>query len=113
MEKEKLMEIIKKRFGTSDEDLADLEIVMDAFDGIERADTLEKEIANVKLENEKALKDLDDTWRKRYRDRFFNGDSGVEEIIDKLEEDEKEETGEDISIEDFLEEITKEDEEKR
>lgn len=113
MEKEKVIEIIKKRFGTSDEDLSDLEIVMDAFNGIERADSLEKEIANVKLENEKALKDLDDTWRKRYRDRFFNGESDFEEVVDKLENDEKEEVGEDISIEEFLDEITKEDKERK
>lgn len=108
MEKDKLIEIIKKRFGDSDEDLADLEVVMDALDGIERADYLEQEMANMKQENEKALSDLDKAWRKRYRDRFFNGDTGVEEIIDKLETEERNEAGEEISLEDFIEELKEE-----
>lgn len=108
MEKEKVIEIIQKRFGTSDEDLADLEVVMDALEGIEKADYLETEIANIKLETEKALKDLDDTWRKRYRDRFFNGDSDVEEIIDKLETEDREDDATDITLEEYLEEIKKE-----
>jgi len=108
MDKEKLIEIIKKRFGDSDEDLSDLEVVMDALDGIERADYLEQEMANIKEENEKALKDLDATWRKRYRDRFFNGDSGLEEVIDKLEDEQREEDNADISLEDYIEELKEE-----
>lgn len=109
MKKAEVIEIIKKRFGTSDEDLKDLEIIMDALEGIERADFLEQEIATMKIENEKALKDLDETWRNRYRDRFFAGDAGFEDIIDKLENPaEKADENEDISIDEYLEELTKE-----
>ena len=58
MKKAEVIEIIKKRFGTSDEDLKDLEVIMNALEGLERADFLEQELANMKIENEKALKDL-------------------------------------------------------
>ena len=108
MEKDKVIEIVKKKFGTSDEDLQDLGVIMDALEGVERADYLEKEIANLKVENEKALKDLDETWRTRYRDRFFNGDTGIEDVIDKLENPEDEKTPMDITLEDYIEEIKKE-----
>lgn len=108
MEKDKVIEIVKKKFGTSDEDLQDLGVIMDALEGVERADYLEKEIANLKADNEKALKDLDETWRIRYRDRFFNGDSGIEDVIDKLENSEDEKTPMDITLEDYIEEIKKE-----
>lgn len=108
MEKDKVIEIVKKKFGTSDEDLQDLGVIMDALEGVEKADYLEREIANLKEENEKALKDLDETWRTRYRDRFFNGDTGIEEVIDKLENPEDEKTPIDITLEDYIEEIKKE-----
>lgn len=101
--KDELYDIIKKRFGTSDEDLNDLGVVMDALDTIEKAETLEVEIANLKLENEKSLKDLDNAWRERYRERFFTGDSDISDLIDRMEEKaEKEEAAADISIEDYL-----------
>ena len=108
MKKDEVIEIIKKRFGTSDEDLKDLEVIMDALEGIDRADFLEEELATMKIENEKALKDLDETWRNRYRDRFFAGDAGFEDVIDKLENpDEKDEANEDLTIEEYLEELEK------
>lgn len=108
MKKEEVIEIIKKRFGTSDEDLADLETIMDALDGLERADYLEQELANIKIENDKALKDLDTTWRNRYRDRFFAGDANLDDVLDKMKkEDEKEELAEDLTIDEYLEELEK------
>lgn len=101
--KEELYDIIKKRFGTSDEDLSDLGVVMDALDTIEKAETLEVQMSNLKLENEKALKDLDSAWRERYRERFFTGDSDISDLIDRMEEKaEKEEAAADISIEEYL-----------
>ena len=38
--KEELFEIIKKRFGNTDDDLNDLGVIMDALDSIDRAETL-------------------------------------------------------------------------
>lgn len=103
MPKEEIYEIIKKRFGTSDEDLADLGTIMDALDGIDKAEMLEQEIANNKLEYEKQLRDLDNKWRDRYRERFFTGDSDITDIIQKMEDaDDKGEEAEEITIDDYL-----------
>lgn len=103
MPKEELYEIIKKRFGTSDEDLQDLGTIMDALDGIEKAETLEQEIANLKLENDKALRDLDNAWRDRYRERFFTGDADISDLVDKMEgADSEGELDAEITIDDYL-----------
>ena len=104
--KDELYEIIKKRFGTSDEDLADLGVVMDAFDSIERAETLEQEIANVKLETDKKLRDLDNAWRDRYRERFFTGDTDISDIVDKMENaDSDDEPDTEITIDEYLKKL--------
>lgn len=102
--KEEIIEIVRKRFGTSDEDLHDLGVVMDALDTIERADSLEQQIANDKLAHEKALRDLDNAWRDRYRERFFKGDTDVSDIFDALDEkdEEKAEDAETITIDEYL-----------
>lgn len=103
MPKEELYEIIKKRFGTSDEDLHDLGTIMDALDGIEKAETLEQEIANLKLENDKALRDLDNAWRDRYRERFFTGETDISDIVDKMEAADSEgEVDAEITIDEYL-----------
>ncbi len=106
MPKQEIYEIIKKRFGTSDEDLADLGVIMDALDGIDRAETLEQQIANMTLEHDRELKDLDNKWRDRYRERFFTGDSDITDVIDKLENDpETIEDQTDITIDEYLERL--------
>lgn len=103
MNKAEVYEIIKKRFGTSDEDLNDLGTIMDALDSIEKAETLEQEIANVKLENEKAMRDLDNAWRDRYRERFFTGDTDISDLVDKMESaDSKDEEDAEITIDEYL-----------
>lgn len=106
MDKGEIYEIIKKRFGTTDEDLQDLGTIMDALDGIEKADYLEQEIANQKIEYEKKLSDLDQAWRDRYRERFFNGEADVSDLIEKMEEkQEKDEETEEISIDEYLDRL--------
>lgn len=103
MPKEEIYEIIKKRFGTSDEDLQDLGTIMDALDGIDRAETLEQEIANLKLENDKALRDLDNAWRDRYRERFFTGDADISDLVEKMENADTEgELDAEITIDEYL-----------
>lgn len=106
MPKQEIYDIIKKRFGTSDEDLTDLGTIMDALDGIDRAETLEQQIANMTLAHDKELKDLDNAWRERYRERFFTGDSNISDIIDKLENDpETIEEQTEITIDEYLERL--------
>lgn len=103
MNKSDVMDIIKKRFGTSDEDLNDLDTIMTALEGIDRADFLEQEVANQKIEYEKKLSDLDQAWRDRYRDRFFNGDTDISDLVEKMEEkEEREEETADITIDEYL-----------
>lgn len=103
MNKEEVLDIIKKRFGTSDEDLQDLDTIMTALDGIERADFLEQEVANQKIEYEQKISDLDQAWRNRYRERFFNGDTDISDLVEKMEEkSEKEEEAADITIDEYL-----------
>ena len=101
-----MKENIKRHYGDSDEDLKDLGEIMDALSDLENVENLKRNMETMRVENDKALKDLDDSWRKRYRERFFDGDVQLPDF--DFEEDEKEEDNpEDISIDDFLEEFTK------
>lgn len=103
MPKEEIYEIIKKRFGTTDEDLKDLGTIMDALTGIEKAETLEQEIANMKLENDKAIRDLDNAWRTRYRERFFTGDADLSDLVDKMDiPDPENDADSEITIDEYL-----------
>ena len=101
--KEELFGIIKKRFGNTDDDLNDLGVIMDALDSIDRAETLEQEIANVRMESDKKLRDLDNAWRDRYRERFFTGDTDISEIVDRMEKaDSQDEPDTEITIDEYL-----------
>ena len=80
MEKDKLIEIIKKRFGDSDEDLEDLEVVMDALEGIDHADYLEQEMANMKEENEKGLIALREAKEQEYNQLVETNEANLETI---------------------------------
>ena len=103
---DELKENIKRHYGNSDEDLADLAAVMDALKDVDQIEAIKAELETAKLEAEKALKDLDAEWRERYRSRFFDGDVSTPDIIDLENTDE--DTPEEITIEEYLEEITKE-----
>ena len=103
---DEIKENIKRHYGDTDEDLTDLGAVMDALNELDTLDTLKRQIETMRLENDKALKDLDTSWRTRYRERFFDGDVTTPDVVD-LDGEEKEEP-EDISIEEYLDMITKE-----
>lgn len=107
MIKEEIKESIKKHYGDSDEDLAELGLIMDALADIDKVDEIKTALETAKLENEKALKDLDKSWRERYRERFFDGDV-VNPIIGDDGIGDDEEDPEDITIEDYVEELKKE-----
>ena len=82
---EEMKENIKRHYGNSDEDLKDLGDIMDA------------------------LKDLDKSWRDRYRERFFDGDVSIDDVV-RLENDGDEAPDPaDISIEDYIADMMKED----
>lgn len=102
---EELKENIKRHYGNTDEDLADLAAVMDSLADLDKLEDIKTRLETVTLESEKKLKDLDETWRNRYRERFFDGDVMTPELTDVTETEE--EQPEDISIEEYLESITK------
>ena len=77
----------------------------DALALIERVSELESQsiddLKNKITELEGQMKQLDEDWRKRYRDRFYEGEEKDEE---QIEEAESEEEAESVSIDDLFEE---------
>ena len=69
----------------------------DALALIERVSELESQ--SIELEGQ--MKQLDEAWRKRYRDRFYEGEK---EIEDEAEEAGSEDDSESVSIDDLFEE---------
>ena len=74
----------------------------DALALIERVSELESQsiddLKNKITELEGQMKQLDEDWRKRYRDRFYEG----EKKEDEAEEEAAEEPSEDIRIDDLF-----------
>jgi hypothetical protein len=104
---EELKENIKRHYGTSDEDLTDLAVVMDALDDLDKLEEIKSKLETVTLESEQKLKDLDQRWRDRYRERFFDGDVDVN-LDDDLDPEDETNKIEDITIDDYVEEMRKE-----
>lgn len=105
---EELKENIKRHYGSSDEDLADLAVVMDALEDVDKLEDIKAELERVTLENEQKLKELDNRWRDRYRERFFDGDVSDPMLTDELDPEEERNKVEDISIDEYVDEIRKE-----
>ena len=93
--KDEILEQIQSRFGedTSDETISFLEDITDTFTDLETR-------ASGDGENwEKKYYDLDDEWRKKYRDRFFSpevNDNSGDEVIDEDLEDDSPKTYDDL-----------------
>lgn len=96
---------IKRHYGETDEDLKDLGEIMDALKDLDELETIKRNLETSNLEHEKAIKALDDSWRKRYRERFFDGDVSIPDFVD---EESEEDDPEDITIEDYLKEFKNE-----
>lgn len=90
---EELRNVIGDR--TDDDALALIERVSELES--QSVDDLKNKITD--LENQK--KQLDEDWRKRYRDRFYEGEK---EIEDEVEESGSEEEAESVSIDDLFKE---------
>ena len=101
---DELKENIRRHYGSSDEDLADLAAVMDALEGMDKVEALKTQLETATLEADRKLKELDDSWRTRYRERFFDGDVAVPDVVDS---EEKEDAPEDITIEEYINSISK------
>lgn len=71
--KDEIIDSLKTLIGdkTDDTALSLLEDVTDTFD-----DFANKNNSNDNTDWEKKYNELDETWRKKYRDRFFDGNEG-------------------------------------
>ena len=82
---------------TDDDTLTMIQDFSDTFKSLEE----KVDVEAVRGEYEDKLKTLDDTWRNKYRDAFFNG---AEEKKDEEEEEEEEEKEEPHKYEDLFKE---------
>lgn len=71
---------------TDDDTLAMIQDFSDTFKSLDEKEYVEA----IRGDYEEKLKTLDDTWRNKYRDAFFNGTEEKKEEIEE-EEEEKEE----------------------
>lgn len=92
LSKVELLEKVKNYIGdrTDDESIEIIEDISDSFD------TETENVEEVKSEYEEKLKTLDETWRKKYTDRFFSNPTPEdrEEEEEHGEEEEKTEYSE-------------------
>lgn len=101
---DELKDNIRRHYGSTDEDLADLAAVMDALQDLDKVAALKTQLETATLESQRKLKELDESWRTRYRERFFDGDVAVPDVVDS---ESKEDEPEDITIEEYIESISK------
>lgn len=106
---EEMKENIKRHYGNSDEDLKDLGDIMDALKDLDELESLKRDLETARLESDQKLKDLDKSWRDRYRERFFDGDVSIDEVVRMENEGDETPDPADISIEDYLADMMKED----
>lgn len=100
---DELKENIKRHYGDSDDDLRDLGAIMDSLEDLDKVEAMKTQIQTMTVENDRKLKELDDSWRKRYRERFFDGDVSIPDIE---EPDDEVRDAEDITIDEYLASIT-------
>ena len=106
---EEMKENIKRHYGNSDEDLKDLGDIMDALKDLDELESLKRDLETARLESDQKLKDLDKSWRDRYRERFFDGDVSIDEVVRMANEGDETPDPADISIEDYIADMMKED----
>ena len=98
--KEELMDAIKEVIGDSEDDKA-LSLLEDVSDTLEDFKTKTSDTTDWKTKYE----ENDKEWRKKYRDRFFNGSKdGEDDNLDpiKKEEEEKPNPAESITFNDLF-----------
>lgn len=73
---------------TDDDTLAMIQDFSDTFKSLEEKEDVEA----VRGDYEEKLKTLDNTWRNKYRDAFFNGaEENKDEVIEEKEDEEEKE----------------------
>lgn len=71
---------------TDDDTLTMIQDFSDTFKSLEEKEDIEA----VRTDYEAKLKSLDDTWRNKYRDAFFNGAEEKKDEVTEEKEDEEE-----------------------
>lgn len=97
LEKENFFKRIQEYVGddVSDESIAFIEDITDTYNALKEASKNENEW-------ETKYKELDEKWKKRYRDRFFSGNAGTPETTpDTALEQQKEDVESDGEKKDF------------
>ena len=99
LSKEDLFNKIKERIGdaTDEETLSFVEDVTDTFNELETKATGDGTDWKAKYD------ELDESWKKKYRDRFFSGETSAEDVKEEQEEDVKSD-GEKKEFKDLFEE---------
>ena len=99
LSKDDLFIKIKERIGdaTDDETLSFVEDVTDTFNELESKSTGDGTDWKAKYD------ELDETWKKKYRDRFFSAGTSPDEVKEEQEEDVKSD-GEKKEFKDLFEE---------
>lgn len=89
LNKEEYMSRLKERIGedTSDEAVRFVEDFTDTFNDFETRST-----GNSDEEWQRRYDELDQSWRKKYRDRFFNSETTPSEVKEEQTENVKEDT---------------------
>lgn len=93
LNKEEFMERLRERIGedTSDEAMSFIEDMTDTFNDMETRSS-----GNNDEQWKHKYEELDKTWRKKYRDRFFNSETTPDDMQDEQEDDAKEKTYADL-----------------
>lgn len=86
LSKEEFMNRLKERIGedTSDEAVSFIEDMTDTFNDMETRSS-----GNSDEQWKQKYDELDKSWRKKYKDRFFNSETTPEKTKDEQEEDVK------------------------
>lgn len=98
--KDEILQSVKSVIGESTDDSA-ITLLEDITDTINDYDAKTKEDWKSKYE------ELDETWKKKYKDRFFNDDIEIEKEKEKDKEKEKEkekEIDEEVTFDDIFNE---------
>lgn len=102
LNKEEFMKRLKERIGedNSDEALSFIEDMEDTFNDLET-----KSSGNNDEEWKKKYDELDNSWREKYKARFFNSETTPDDVKNEQKKDVQEdgETG-DVSFDDLFEE---------
>ena len=100
LSKEEFMKRLKEQVGedTSDETVSFIEDMTDTFNDLETRSS-----GNSDEQWKQKYDELDKSWRKKYKDRFFNSETIPEQTKDEQEEDVKDD-GEEKTFADLFEE---------